>query len=367
MSCLSMPAVSSRLFDWKMRFAVAALACGLGISGVTADAQCSQSGGNYTTTSYASTTYKASGSQAGVSVAAGGGTTTPSTSIITVPSFPSGTIVTCVSLVLNGVTSNGTGTYASMSYASFMLTGPGSQKLEFLGATGDGTDGDDTGTNDSGPYGLNNLTITVGDGATATDPYRAPWPNTCTLTPTANCPVIKPSSYYVQFNTENPPLPVGGSATEWASTDGTGTFASIFENKATPGGLWTLSLLDNDTTTDGDPVSVTSWTLVLTTEQTANVSTVTSLSSNSTNATSFTSGTNSSVTLTSTVTADGDPVTSGTVKFSDGTNTISGCSAVAVSNGQATCSHRLHDRGDPGAHRGLFRRKRLQPQRVEQP
>ena len=302
---------------------------------VAARAQCSGTGTN---------TYT---SASGVSVAAG--TTSTSTSTITVPSFPSGSVITCVSVVLNGVTSNGSGSishnggtygFVSMEYASFMLTAPspGAQKFEFLGATGDGTDGDDLG--DSGS-GLDAVNITVWDGASTAAPEAgtSKWPHTCSG---AGCPVVKPGSYYnsIYVGEGNPPLPAGGSSTEWATSDGTGTFANIFEEGlAIPNGTWTLSLTDNNPFTGGDPVSVTSWSLVMTVVAGTNANTTTSLSSNSTNNTSFTSGTNSSVTLTATVTST-STVGTGTVTFKDGSNTIS-CgqgSAIPLSDGTAECT-----------------------------
>jgi hypothetical protein len=128
--------------------------------------------------------------------------------------------------VLNGVTSNGA-TYDSMDYASFMLTAPSGQNFEFLGSTGDGTDGDDL--NDSGS-GLLNATITVADNASVDAPvYPSHWaPQSGTFT-------VKPSSYYLApaNNSETqPPLPVGGNSTEWAQSDGSATFASQFETGA---------------------------------------------------------------------------------------------------------------------------------------
>jgi hypothetical protein len=237
--------------------------------------------------------------------------------------------------VLNGVTSNGA-TYDSMDYASFMLTAPSGQNFEFLGSTGDGTDGDDL--NDSGS-GLLNATITVADNASVDAPvYPSHWaPQSGTFT-------VKPSSYYLApaNNSETqPPLPVGGNSTEWAQSDGSATFASQFETGATPSGTWTLTLTDNDTIGDlnGDPVSVTSWSLVMTVMQSTNANTTTSLSSSSTNNSSFTTSPNNSVTLTATVTSSGSTPT-GTVKFSDGGNTI-GCAQgnpVAVSSGEAQCT-----------------------------
>ncbi len=315
-------------------FVLCAVLAPFGLMG-RADAQCSGTG----TTTYTST--------GGVSVAAG--TISTSTNTITVPTLPSGSTITCVSVVLNGVTSNGTDEattgafYSSMNYAALMLTAPGGQKLEFLGATGDGIDGDDQG--DSGS-GLSNVNITVWDSASKVAPENgssgnSTWPHTCSG---SGCPVVRPSSYFnAPDNGEgNPPL---GSSSQWAQTDGSATFANQFvSGGATPSGSWTLTLTDNNPFTNGDPVSVSSWSLVMTVEQTTNIDTTTSLSSNSTNDTSFTSGANSSVTLTATVSATGETPT-GTVKFTDDGSTISGCSAQALSGGTTQCTTTISTEG----------------------
>jgi hypothetical protein len=281
-------------------------------------AQCSGTG---------TTTYTSSG---GVSVV--GGTVSTSTNTITVSSLPSGSTITCVSVVLNAVTTNGEA-YESMNYASFMLTSPDGRKFEFLGSTGDGTDGDNL--NDSGS-GLADVNITVADNASQDAPaYPNYWQHTGSVT-------VKPGSYYflpANNSQTQPPLPVGGNSTEWAQSDGTATFTNIFATGATPSGGWILSLTDNDTIGDlgGDPVSVNSWSLLMTVVQTANLNTTTSLSSSSTNNTSFTGSPNNSVTLTADVSSSGGTPT-GTVKFADGGNTISGCGSVALASGVAACT-----------------------------
>ena len=308
---VSMPRLNSCL---ALSALVAALVVFSGPSG--ADAQCAGTG---------TTTYNSTG---GVSVAANHLST--STNTITVPSLPAGTTITCVSLVLNGVTTDGQ-TYSSMDYASFMLTAPSGQKFEFLGSTGDGTDGDDL--NDSGS-GLAGVNITVADNAPTNAPaYPSTWPHTGSKT-------VRPGSYYLlpDNNTGlNPPLPVGGNSSQWAQSDGSGTFTSLFTTGATPSGGWTLSLTDDDPGFNGtDPVSVTSWSLVMTTVLTANVNTSTSLSSNLNP--SFTSSPSNSVTLTANVTSDGSGTPTGIVQFTDGGNTIAGCGAAVLSNGTATCT-----------------------------
>jgi hypothetical protein len=66
----------------------------------------------------------------------------------------------------------------------------------------------------------------------------------------------------------------------------------------------------------------------------AQAPTTTSLSSS--NNSSFTSAPNNSVTFTATAISSGGPVTSGTITFTDGGNTISGGGSIPVSNGVAT-------------------------------
>ena len=296
-----------------------------------ADAQCSGTG---------TVTYTSSGNSSSPAVKVVGGTISTSASNISV-SVPAGSVITCVSVVLNGVTTNGE-TYLSMNYAGFMLTAPGGQKLEFLGSTGDGTDGDDL---DDAGSGLAGLVITVADNAANDAPaYPAHWQNSGSVT-------VKPSSYYLlpANNTGvNPPLPAGGNSTEWAQSDGSGTFTKQFVSSgAAPSGTWTLSLSDNNPYNPpgpGDPVSVNNWSLVMTTMETTNLSTTTSLSSSSSNDTSFTSGANGSVTLTATVTSGGSDVTSGTVTFTDGGNTL--CSAIPLNgSGEAACITTLTTEG----------------------
>jgi hypothetical protein len=147
---------------------------------------------------------------------------------------PAGSTITCVSVALNGATSSGTGPFGSMRYASFMLTAPGGQRLEFLGATGDGTDGDDM--RDSGS-GLDGVNIAVWDGASSSAPYYpAIWPHTGSVP-------VKPSSYVNAPNNLEGVPPLGTSA-QWAQTDGSATFTSQFVNAgATPNGNWALSLI----------------------------------------------------------------------------------------------------------------------------
>jgi uncharacterized protein (UPF0333 family) len=217
----------------KSRLLVLALTAAftpIGLAG-RADAQCSGTG----TTTYTST--------GGVSVAAG--TISTSTNTITVSGVPAGDTISCVSVVLNGVTSSNseitnsgrTARLSSVNYAAFMLTAPGGgQQLEFLGATGDGDDP------------MAGVNVTVWDGASGLAPFIGSgtdysWPNTGSLS-------VKPSSYFnapANGISGGPPLPAGGGSAQWATTDGDGTFSNVFGGgAATPNGGWILSLRDDN-------------------------------------------------------------------------------------------------------------------------
>ena len=80
------------------------------------------------------------------------------------------------------------------------------------------------------------------------------------------------------------------------------------------------------------------WSLNITTAA-ALASTTTTL--NSSPNPSFTSGANSSVTLTAAVSSSGSPVTAGTVDFTDGGTTISGCGAASLSSAPPPVPRRL--------------------------
>ncbi|HTW05930.1 MAG TPA: Ig-like domain repeat protein [Acidimicrobiales bacterium] len=123
------------------------------------------------------------------------------------------------------------------------------------------------------------------------------------------------------------------SSFDKAAPTGTATFASTFDG-TDPNGTWDLYVTTN---TEGDGTGSISggWSLDITTSA-VEESTTTVLSSDQNPA--FTSAPDNSVALTATVEASGTPVTEGTVDFTDGGTTISGCGAVAPdSSGQAAC------------------------------
>ncbi len=284
----------------------AALALG-GLAGHL-NAQCSTAGG--------AVRYSSS---AGLPLSA---TTSPVSSTITVPA---GGEVASICVDLNGVTSSGQLGAQSMLYAAFLLTSPDStNSVVLLSATGDGIDGDDAGDSGSGLDGVN---ISVSDAGSTAAPCgtgcngqasTTTWPHIGSIS-------VRPSSYWIEAHGgADPPLGVAGN---WPQTDGSATFASAI-NGAVATGVWTLTLID----TNGDPISVSSWDIVMTTVETA--STVTALTS-SVNP-SFTSAPNGSVTLAATVTGGGAGPPTGAVAFSDNGASIAGCGAAPLAGSVAT-------------------------------
>jgi subtilisin-like proprotein convertase family protein len=129
---------------------------------------------------------------------------------------------------------------------------------------------------------------------------------------------------------------VTSDATNSAASAGTATFASKF-NGASPNGVWRLYIVDDGT---GETGAVSGgWSLNFTVSGAA-AATTTSLTS-SVNP-SFTTAPNNTTTFTATVLSAGNPVTTGTVTFTDGvTNLV--CSEGAQprplnGSGQATCT-----------------------------
>ena len=174
-----------------------------------------------------------------------------------------------------------------------------------------------------------NVTFNIADSATSFmptngdncgNPDGVPFPSQSTYT-------YKPSS----FEAGN----VLGSYPGFSSINRSGpcfqttlnTLNEVFDG-ITAAGEWDL-YVDNNGIAD---VSITSWSLILTTANAASTTTTLSSSINP----SFTVSPNNSTTLTADVTSG---VNAGTVAFSDGGTTISGCGALAVnSSGIATCT-----------------------------
>jgi len=265
------------------------------------------SNGNCSSLLPSGTKYSFSGTTPSNNLAGGQGVTTTSASTITISNTVTGTIQSiCVDL--NGVTTYNSGNYADMEYASVLLTGP-TKELLLLGSSGDGSDP------------ISNAGIAVMDGQAA-----APDGNTGGSWSGSSFDV-EPSAYL-----ENPSYPPGlGETAVWPQTDGSATLAS-FESQPIAG-TWTLTINDNDpfvgngTSTGGDPLTITSWDIVIVANTLA--SSTTTLSTNANPAT-----TSGSVTLTATVSP---APTSGTVEFQSNGSDISGCGAKAITSSQVTC------------------------------
>ena len=124
-----------------------------------------------------------------------------------------------------------------------------------------------------------------------------------------------------------------------AEDTGTATLGATFDG-TNPDGTWDLYVTTNS---EGDGTGTISggWSLNITT---ATVLSSTTTTLNSSPNPSYTSGANSSVTLTATVSSSSSPVTAGTVDFTDGGTTISGCGAASLSSARPPVPRRLPPR-----------------------
>jgi Bacterial Ig-like domain (group 3) len=254
-------------------------------------------------------------------------------STINVPSGDAGT-VTKVVVTLNGVSSSGNGEPSegpvsdSIFLTSFYLVGPGGQRFELLGCTGNSGDGDNSATITSGLKGAN-ITIEDGEGA-------APGGTATGWSPGNGNFTVAPSSYWENDNScDYGSIPINAAGLSLPQTDASAKLNTTFGGGASNGN-WTL-YVDNDDTfyteSGADPISVDSWTLAVTYNVTASASTTTTISSG-TNP----SNSGSSVTYTATVSSS-STVSGGTVTFTSNGNTIA-CTGgnQTVSSGTATCT-----------------------------
>jgi Bacterial Ig-like domain (group 3) len=242
----------------------------------------------------------------------------PYPSTITVPGSFTGTVST-ISVVLHGLTTDGN-TRNSLAFSGLVLVAPSGKSMEILGGAGDGTD--------AGP-GLTNVKVTIQDGGTAVLP-----PNNLSIS--AGDKVWKPSSYGAAADPEPHSYITIGTPQFFATTQGSATMNSVFVGE-TAAGTWKLYL----EAFKGDPVSFSSWDLVLTAVSASGTTTVVSSTQNPT----FTTSPTNSATITATVTS-GSTVNAGTVGFTDNGVAIAGCTAQAVSNGSASCVHTFASEGN---------------------
>jgi hypothetical protein len=242
----------------------------------------------------------------------------PYPSTLTVSGAPAGSTVSSLAVRLNSYTALGTGSNDNSSRdVGVVLEGPlkGASKpnlqiMRFLGRGG-------AGSNQS------NLTVTLQDGSPAIPGGPAggtanDWSSGGTFAPTA----------YDDSGVTGEASPSYGFTIASAAPLGTSTLTSVFTGDSV-NGSWNLYLADDGANAG---ISWTSWDLIITFTAASTPST-TSLSPNP--STPYTSGTNSSDTLTATVTSGA----TGTVTFKDGGSnlTCSGGNPAILSGGTATC------------------------------
>ena len=230
--------------------------------------------------------------------------------------------VSSVSLSLDNVS------YAYSDDIDALLVGPSGANLIVLAAVGP-----NTGSSEA----ASNSTLTISDSGTLpTD-----------LTPWGSAPTFKPvnfGSYGLgnAVNGFNETYTSPAPSSPWGDPGQHGTNATLANtfDGSNPNGTWSLYVI---TTSGGDGTGSIAggWTLNITTASAAATTTALTSSNNP----SFTSGSGSSVTLTATV-GSTSTVGEGTVDFTDGGVTISGCGAAPVSNGTATCATSFSSEGD---------------------
>ncbi len=199
----------------------------------------------------------------------------------------------------------------------------------------------------SGTEQVGNSTFTLADtGDTGTDNTSGMLPglgiSTC---PSTLSGTYLPTDYFPAQDTFNSPGPGTNynSAGTSPSTDGSGTFnfTRAFGLPTTGSGLngtWTLYIATQAGTTYAGSPSLGSWTITFTTEAATATTTSLSTNNNGVNSNVFTNGnvggqstTGTQVTFTATVTANGNPVTAGTVTFYDSTGNTPGTGTVLAS------------------------------------
>jgi hypothetical protein len=205
-------------------------------------------------------------------------------------------------------------TYSYSQDIDALLVGPTGQTFILVAAAGPNSNG-----------AISNVTLTLDDSAATTIASTSPWG-------AANATVTsKPVNYGGVNETWGSPAPAGPYGNPGPTGGGTSTLGDAF-NGSNPNGTWSLYLI---TTAAGDGTGSVGggWCANITTN---NVTTTTTTLASSNNP-SFTASPANSVTLTADVSAT-STVSEGTVDFTDGGTTISGCGAVAVSSGQAQCT-----------------------------
>ena len=233
---------------------------------------------------------------------------------------------------LSGTISDITVTLSGVNYLfsqdlGVLLVGPTGSALSMFTAVG--ANDQSTATSD--------LDVTLDDSGTKIAYNDSTFPTTGSIT-------MQPADFSSDFaglSYDSYPSPAPASFTK-AEDTGSGTLGSTFDG-TNPNGTWDLYVTTN---AEGDGTGSISggWSLNITT---ATILSSTTTALTSTQNPSFTTAPDNSVTLTATVTSSGSAVTAGTVDFTDGGTTISGCGAAALdSSGAATCTTAFTTEGD---------------------
>lgn len=242
--------------------------------------------------------------------------------------FAAGATIQKVTVTLNDWSETGFGG----ADRQFVLQAPNGHVFEFAAGT----------TTDAS---FNNETYTLDDSASTALPYTgfsAAAPASGTYKPNISSAFTSYCGDYPSSPTYSPgPAPsaydAAGTQDCPAGGNSNKTFATNFSG-GTPFGTWVLFVYTNNN--DDNSGTVSSWTLSITPAVAAG--TTTSLSSSEPESFSGTS-----VTFTATVTSSSNPVTSGTVTFTDSYNNATLCSGKPVNgSGQATCFVSLSGEGN---------------------
>jgi Ca2+-binding RTX toxin-like protein len=197
----------------------------------------------------------------------------------------------------------------------FVLVGPGGQTLMLMSDTGDLT---------STAPGVN---LTFSDGAAGPVPT-----GTGSTIPSGT---YQPTDLLVASPAGNDTFPAPGpSFVNSPAPTGASTLGSIF-NGIDPNGTWSLYAID-DALGGGASTVTGGWSLEITVDPNIAITSTGVVSS------SNPALTTQNITFTATVTSGGNPVTVGSVSFTDNGNPISGCTNVAVNgSGNAACTTML--------------------------
>ena len=234
------------------------------------------------------------------------------------------------SVTISGISAPyNSGNCSGTTSIAFLLKGPGGQFLEIMSAAG------------GVQQAVANGSIAIASNGAAMPFYPANWPGGATATFTGNLGSYTPGSFWNAVmgssgNQDAYPSPGPGtlSASSMATSNGSGTYNSVFNGKQA-NGTWGLYMISDDY--PSCTASFTGWTLSFSSTGTSNDTTSTTIS----NATANPITAAASVTFTASVANTSTSATpTGAVTFTStpyaGGSTTTLCSAVALSGSGAT-------------------------------